>query len=183
MALSEINAIQTIDHALQGLDEASRARVLRWAWNKYVNGSSPEAEAPAVRPKPSKRKNRSKGSQRPIKRTRLTIVKSLNLRPKGKKSFSDFVTEKKPADNQQRCTAAVYYLKNFVGQTTVTQSDVYTCFKEVSWRIPANLDNTLRLVAHRKGWLDTADTADIKLTARGENLIEHDLPPKPSNKT
>jgi hypothetical protein len=57
-------------------------------------------------------------------------------------------------------------------------SAVYTFFKTLGWPVPSDLRNTLQQ-AGTKGWLDTKDSEDIKLTAMGENLVEHTLPLKP----
>ena len=57
----------------------------------------------------------------------------------------------------------------------VTADHIYTAFKGLAWRVPSDLVNTLQQ-AGSKGWLDTANSADIKVTPMGENLVEHDLP-------
>ena len=55
---------------------------------------------------------------------------------------------------------------------------MFTCYKNAKWRLPADLDNTLRYTACDKGWLDTSSMMDIKLTPEGENFVEFDLPQK-----
>jgi hypothetical protein len=56
----------------------------------------------------------------------------------------------------------------------VTVGHVYTFFKELNWPTPSDLVNTLQQ-AGTEGWLDTADAEDLKVTTRGENLIDHQL--------
>jgi hypothetical protein len=106
------------------------------------------------------------------------MVRDLNLKPKDKKSFADFVAEKQPSSNFEKCAVAVYYLKNELSIDAVTPSHVFTCFKDAHWRVPPNLPNALAVTAHRKGWVDTRDTTSLAITTHGENLIEHDLPRK-----
>jgi len=182
--ISEIDAIRTIDDALSQItDSASRDRILRWAWQKYASeplpGERPDMEDSDAARKPQKRREGKSTARKKRKpKSGPTIVKDLNLRPKGKKPFADFIAEKQPSDNQEKCTVAVYYLKHELDQKTVDANHVFTCYKSATWRVPADLENALSLTAHRKGWLDTSDMKDIKLTTHGENLVEHDLPPK-----
>lgn len=108
------------------------------------------------------------------------IVKDLNLRPPGKKSFKDFADEKGPTNFNQKNTVAVYYLRELLGITDVTVDHVFSCYKEAGWRTPAMPLNNLRVTASQKGWLDTSDTTDIKISIPGRNFVEHDLPATPS---
>jgi hypothetical protein len=130
--------------------------------------------------KPSyKKKVKSKGEKRKLKaKSGATIIKNLNLRPKGKISFKDFVAEKRPPANLQKCTVAVYHLQHKLGLKGIGVNHVFTCYKEVGWRVPPNLSNTLSVIASIRGWLDTSNKEDIKTTTHGENLVEHDLPLK-----
>lgn len=172
--ISEVEGLKAIDEVLSQIeDAATRERILRWAWAKF----SPE-EPPAGKSQ-SKRKARKPKAKKAAKpKGAYSMVKDLNLRPSGKTSLKDFVDEKQPSTNQEKCVVAVYYLLNKLGMAKVTARHVYTCFKTMNWRVPANLDNALGLVAFRKGWLDTSSMEDIKLTTHGDNLIEHDLPRK-----
>jgi hypothetical protein len=182
MSPTEIEAIQAVDTALNSLDPAARSRVLKWAYQKYSSTSEMTEQTDdqiVGKKKHKKSQPHIKGKKKAIKgKTRPTIVKDLNLRPKGKKDFRSFVEEKKPDNNYEKCTVAVYYLKQELGISQVTMDHVLTCYKAINWRQPSNYQNALALTAHRMGWLDTSDIADIKLTAHGENLVEQDLPRK-----
>lgn len=139
------------------------------------------ASVPVPAPK-GRRARRAKGgapkskSQGKVK-SPLTIVKDLNLKPKDKKSFDDFVAAKQPNSHQERCLVSVYYLKNDLAIDKVTVGHVNTCFKHVNWRRPSDLNQKLRSAGHH-GWLDTSDSQDISVTTVGENYVEHDLPKK-----
>jgi hypothetical protein len=188
--ISEVEALKAVDDVLSGLEEMeARDRVLRWAWEKYSTKTKPSTDIgsedgvvqnvtktkASKKKKPSvKNKSKSKGK---IKTT-LTIVKDLDLRPKGKKSFADFSDEKKPTSQYEQCAVAVYYLRQELGLTAVSTNHVYTCFKLMKWRIPSDLPNRLRYAASQFGWFDTSNAQDIKITPMGENLVEHDLPSK-----
>lgn len=102
----------------------------------------------------------------------------LNLRPKGAQSFEDFVAAKKPRNFDERNLASVYYILRITKAGPATVDKVYTCYKDRSWRVPADPRNSLAQTAAKRGWLNTKNMDDIKLTMPGENYVEHDLPPK-----
>lgn len=174
--ISELDVMKVIDEALLGIpDPSTRIRILRWAWDKFspMPQTVPIDSGIGVSKKIStSRRKASKSKPSP------SIVKDLNLKPSGKKSFADFVNEKSPSFNTERCVVCAYYIINELKQGPVSVNHVYTCFKSMGWRLPGNLENTLYWTASQKGWLDTADMSDIKVTISGDNLIEHDLPRK-----
>jgi hypothetical protein len=179
--MTEIEALKTVDEVLSALDDnAMRDRVLRWACQKYAMG----APAPAVStehtvvPLPKVPLGKPKGKSRPKTGSAgsPSIVRDLNLKPKGKDSFDQFAAKKNPGSNQQKCVVAVYYLQHELGLSSITADHVYTCFKHMQWRVPSSLANTMAYVASVHGWLDTRNMADVKLTTIGENLVDHDLP-------
>jgi len=182
MAISEINAIGKVDTALASLDKDARKRVLEWACKKYATESLPIDESTASK-KPKKRKEKSFGKKRSRTKAKLSlaITKDLNLRPKGKKTFVDFVNEKRPTSHEQKCTVAAYYLEKILGLKDIGVNHIYTCYKDakIGWRVPTDLRNKLSYTASQKGWLDTSNMENITLTTPGENLVEHDLPSKP----
>jgi hypothetical protein len=181
--MTEIEALKTIDDVLSGLgDSAACDRVLRWACQKYAVQSPPAAiganqkSTPVASVRVLTAKSRGKSRAKTSPATSPSLVRDLNLNPKGKDSFDRFATQKKPSSNQHKCVVAVYYLTHELGIASITPDHVYTCFKQMKWRVPSNLSNTMAYVASVHGWLDTRNMADIKMTTIGENLVEHDLP-------
>jgi hypothetical protein len=188
--MSEVKAIEAVDNALGALDPEERARVLGWAQLKYGTPAkigagahqpapahvTPPAPAPAHKPANTVKAKASKKAK-----TIISMDKNLNLSPPGKASAVQFATEKSPASVVQKCVVAVHYLRDIIEMEKITLQAVFTFFKHLQWPIPADLKNTLQQ-AGSAGWLDTADSADIKLTSLGENLVEHDLPPKAKTK-
>jgi hypothetical protein len=116
------------------------------------------------------------GGQRKRRATGLKVLGDLNLRPSGKKAFKAFVEEKQPSSMKERAAVAVYYLANTLGLNGVTSDHVFTCFKEATWRLPADLRNIMAQAASVDGYLDTSDGDDVKITTKGTNLVDHDLP-------
>lgn len=105
-----------------------------------------------------------------------SMLRDLNLAPKGKKSFREFVAEKTPKTNNDKNAVSVYYLARILEEPAVTVDHVFTCYRDRSWRPAPNFANSLQLTASRKAWIDTKSMQDIKLTPRGEIYVEHDLP-------
>lgn len=185
--VSEIDALKTIDEALFGLTDAdARNRVLEWAWKKFSSHLAPPIDKDTKVPPSGKRKKlarkasgpKGKGKTKAKAKPSLSLVKDLNLKPEGKKSLDEFSDIRKPNSHYEKSTVAAYYLKHELDLPAITESHVYTCFKHMKWRVPANLSNTLAYTASHFGWLDTSNLQDIKVTTMGENLVEHDLPKK-----
>ena len=108
-----------------------------------------------------------------------SVVKDLSLRPKGKKAFADFAKEKQPSSHQQKQLVAVYWLAKEAGVTSgITVDHINTCYQGAGWKRPTNLGNALAVTSMRKGWLDTSDGSDIRLTVPGEDFVVHELPPQ-----
>jgi hypothetical protein len=186
-SISEIDLMRVIDDALSKIqDNEIRVRVLKWAWAKFASNTKIESAGETPQGAISIKKINGKQKKKMKKTTKTkathTILKGLNLKSANKKSFHDFAAEKAPSSNAEKCVVAVYYLKNTLKAEPVGKDHVFTCFKGVGWRLPSDLDNTLQWVASQKGWLDTANMSDIKVTVHGENLIEHDLPKKKESK-
>jgi hypothetical protein len=110
------------------------------------------------------------------------IVTDLNLRPNGKSSLRDFVTEKGPNDNQKRFAVIIYYLQKKISTKNIDENHIYTAFKDIGVKVPLNIEGALSVAAKRKGWIDTSNLNDVKMTVGGENFVEHDLPAKPIKK-
>lgn len=130
-------------------------------------------------PKP---KAKSNGKAASKVSNNLTLLKDLDLRAKGKKSFKDFYDEKKPGPASEFNTVAVYYLSDTLNITAITPSHIYTCYKEVTKRPPEAFVQSLRDTASKNGYIDTADINNIKLPLRGRNFVDHDLPKQKAKK-
>ena len=119
-----------------------------------------------------------KKNSRVRKSATYTFVKDLNLRPEGKETLRDFYAAKGAANLQEQVTVVVYYLTKVLELTGVGANHIYTALKDVSTPVPADIGQTLRLTAARKGWIDSSKGEDLKLTVSGENFVEHELPRK-----
>jgi hypothetical protein len=178
--MDEILALQELVKLLDQVEPTARERVIRWASSRYgVGPSVPEPRTDRVRGEfggPRATKTVRNAPKARGKKSAPSIAKDLNLRPPGKQGFPEFAAGKKPKSHQERMLCATYYLKHVLHLESVSLDHVYTCFKQQGWRVPSDLRNALQLVASRKGWLDTSDMEDIRVTTTGENFVEHDLP-------
>lgn len=177
-SMSDVDALKVIDETLAKIDnQETRDRILKFVWNKYA---SPQSNPHIPKEKTIKRsrkitKKRKDGAKPNHK---VSLVKELNLKPDGKKSFKDFVQEKAPESNYEKCVVAVYYLQIEIGLEGITPNHVLTCFKNVNWRLPNDLYLNLARTSSAKAWLDTSDMMNIKITPGGENIVNYDLPKK-----
>lgn len=120
-------------------------------------------------------------AQKPRKRTLAgppKVLGEMNLKPEGKKSLKGFVTEKKPNTNEERFAVIIHYLQHTLKMSGITRDHVHTGFKDIGVKSPVEIDAALRMASVRKGWIDTSNSADLKMKVAGENLVEHDLPRK-----
>jgi hypothetical protein len=118
--------------------------------------------------------------RRPKKKfTSYSIIKNLDLSGnKNRQSLRDFFKLKSPSTNMEKNAVFIYYLQKIALIEGITQDHVYSCYKDVSVKIPQALDQSFIDTAHHKGWIDTSTMTDLKVTTPGENFVEHDLPKK-----
>jgi len=138
-------------------------------------------EKASIPPKQPERKSRPRaganGGRKPGRDywSNPKIVPDLDLSPVGKPSLKQFITEKGPEGTPETLTCLVFYLKTVAGISKVSPNHLYTCYKHLGAKVPQIYDG-LRNTRGRKGWLDTTDFEDVKLTRLGENFVEQDLP-------
>lgn len=161
-------------------------RVERAAEGDGVTESTVETSTTGTRRRRTRRRSiapptgASNGDQggKAKKRAGFSIVVDLNLRPAGKQSLAEFVAEKGPKGIQENVAAAVYWMQHIAQLGSISTDHIYTCFKTQKWRQPTDWANAISVAGSRHVWIDTGDRSNIKMTAIGENLIEHDLPRK-----
>jgi len=174
-----------IAEAVKAFPEAVQAQAFEALMAEVRGGAAPTrketGEGKSTKRRASKSRAKASGGEGKNTWRRTggpSAVRDLDLAPKGKTSFKDFVAEKRPKTNHDQNVLSVYYLAEVLGLGSVTLDYVFTCYKDMRWREPANLANSLSLTANRKRFIDTASLDDIKLTPAGRNHVEHDLPPK-----
>lgn len=139
---------------------------------------APKKRRSGTRPRKAK-PSAENGDAKPRRATGASqpkIVKELDLRPKGKTSFADFVKAKNPTNNHDKHAVAIYYLSSEAGLSTVSSDDVFTAWRDAGWKLPPDFLASLRLTASKKRFLDTSNSEALRLLNTGVNRVEHDLP-------
>jgi len=124
-----------------------------------------------------KRKTKDAKERKPRKPSKqgYEIVKDLVLAREGdKQSLKEFYSQKNPRSNYEHNAVFCYYLVKIREVKPIGVNHIYTCYKEINQRV-GDLIVSLSETS-RKGWLDTSNMNDIKLSVRGENFVEYDLP-------
>lgn len=191
---AEVAAISSVMRALKGLAPEARRRIIAWAGEKYgvawntaaasgdSAGAGPWRRDAEVAPVDAARGTFAAKASTKRKPGMPSFDKSLDLRPEDARSFGDFATEKAPKDFNERNAVIVYWLTRVAGQNEATVDQVYTCYKDRRWRVPADLRNSLSRTASTKGWIDSSSMQSLKITVSGENFVEHELPAQPKTK-
>lgn len=173
----EAEVMKQIDQKLKNLSPDIRKEAFQVLVERHL-GSAPSRrqKKKALSSEAGRKKIRTKKAS-----AVLMVVKDLPLKKDGKiPSLRDFYAEKKPQGFLEHNTLFVYYLNKMRDIPGITQSHVYTCYKEVAARIPGAFYQSLVDTARRKGWIDTSEGDDMRVTTVGENFVEHDLPGKAS---
>jgi hypothetical protein len=185
---AELAVMASITSAMKPLSEGQRQLVVDWFVKKYGAGHQATPSVPlrsevgsttsAGKTKAKKRRaaaaatpsaNKPKGAPRPDK--------DLDLSPPGKTSFRDFVAEKRPSDNAyEHNVVALYWLTQVAELEKATTDQVFSCYRDAKWKLPADLRNSLQLTSTRKSWMQTNDADNLRITSQGINFVERDLP-------
>ena len=109
------------------------------------------------------------------------MLSDLDLSGGGKvERLKDYFAKYSTNSNLVRNLIFVYYLQNELKISGITIDHVFTCYRDVGVKVPGALQQSL-WDTRKKGWLDTKNSEDIKVTVHGLNYLEHDLPTKSDN--
>jgi hypothetical protein len=113
------------------------------------------------------RKGKKLSLSKPLKR-----LSNINFFPDGKTSLGDFFNKYTPSSDNERNLIFVYYLQEIIGISGITLDHIYTCYDALDLRISENLPQTIRNTKSKKGWIETEDTNNIRITVKGTNQIK-----------
>jgi hypothetical protein len=129
------------------------------------------------------RKQKDKNLENSSKSTKVSksaaysIDRQLDLtKTNSRISFKEFVASKNPATTAEFSAVAVYYLIRMSELTSVTLSQAFTCFREVSRRPPEAFKQSFIDTKNRQGWVDFNEDGNLIIPHRGVVLVENDLP-------
>lgn len=134
----------------------------------------PKVEKPASEKAVKRKPSTPTSKKRKAKSKSPSIVKDLNLRPKGQDSLDDFVAGLKLTSNLSRNVAFLYYLIHEIKETEIGIDHIYTCYRHLKAKVPAAFYQSIADTGV-KGWIDTTNTDNLTLTGVGLNIVEHDL--------
>ena len=191
----EIAALAQVTDIVHKLDDAARSRVLKYLFEKYglVAGEAPvamsapaQAPAAALKAKPSESTasatttTRKRGPGRPKKgkpgpkpkkdskfKQSLNKVDEVLQIPNVKEELKALEKETKPSTSYDYNLLLVHFLSNIKGMSGITKDHIYTCLDMLGGKIPANLYQSVHDTGKTKGWLDTTDMKDLKVTQAG----------------
>ncbi len=170
----EAALLKQIDEQLKGLSADVRSEAFQILVERHLGTARSSGTARKSHAKEQPLRDRPKRVNES-----LSVVKDLNLRTSGDTpSLRDFCKPKAPNGFAEHNAVFVYYLAKCKEITPVSASHVYTCYKDISQRVPGAFQQSLNDTARRQGWIDMSDPGDIRVTTVGENFVEHDLPRK-----
>lgn len=103
-----------------------------------------------------------------------TPVKDLDLKARdGRPGLRNFYEQYAAKNNFERNALFVHYLHHIAEVEQITVAHVFTCYKEVSRKVPGALMQSLKDTASRKGWINTSALDNITTTTAGENAVEY----------
>jgi hypothetical protein len=162
----EIEAIKTVLHALEPLDERVRTTVLQYVFQRlgiaqHLNSTGAVPNASNSPPPAAAEAPKSSDSD----------VGQIHI-----KQFKD---EKKPRSANEMAALVAYYLSHLAEEGArkdrIAAKDVETYFKIAGYPLPSKTAMTLPN-AKAAGYLDASGNGEYKLNAVGHNLVVHSMP-------
>ncbi|MCW2259605.1 MULTISPECIES: zinc ribbon domain-containing protein [Sphingobacterium] len=162
----KVDNLNNIENLING-KKKGKARSIAKNTTSSKENIDVDQSSPVVKKK--KQKNNSNIS--------YSLVTELNLHPKEKKSLKEYYETYKPKDNTETVLLIVYYLQKVLLQEGINENMIYTCFKDLSLSVPG-IRASLKNIKVRKGWINTSNFSDLKITQSGENFFEHTIKTK-----
>ena len=109
-----------------------------------------------------------------------SIVKTLDLSGGSTcERLKEFYAKYEAKSNFDKNLIFIYYLDHKLGLSGITVDHIFTCYRDIPGiKVPEALRQSLLDTNNRKGWIDTSDTDNLKVTTPGVNYLEHDMPSK-----
>lgn len=125
--------------------------------------------------KPSKNTNTKKGKAPASKGPQY--MADFDFRPANKDSLKDFYSKYEAKSNLERNLVFTYYLQEILNVQGISINHIFSCYRHLGLKIPS-FPQTLIDTKKRKGWIETADTDNLKVTREGINYFEHEFAKK-----
>lgn len=116
-----------------------------------------------------------KGKSKNTVKATFSLVNSLNLNPPNSKSLKEFFAEFQSKTFFEKNLLFLYYLEKLLKTDSISINHIYTCYKNAGEKVPGNLYQSLVDTKNYKGWIESKDINNLKITIAGENYVEHDF--------
>lgn len=192
----ELEAMYKCHEYLQDLDNDSRMRVFKYLLDRYGIVSNYNEQVPinnhskaieTITPEVIKQEEKTESKvvkianvtkkTKPSTNQNYSLIASLNLVSKGSMSLKDYFNQFVTKNNFENNIVILNYLKNEMKEDNVGVNHVYTCYKNLGIKVPS-IKQSLFDTRHRKGWIDTSNIEDLKITVAGENFMDHEIAKK-----
>lgn len=117
---------------------------------------------------PSSKKGKSNSAKTP------QYLSDFDFRPSGKESLKDFFNRYDSKSNLEHNLLFTYYLQEIVKVESITTNHIFSCYRHLGLKIPS-FPQTLIDTKSRKGWIETANSDNLKVTREGINHFEHEF--------
>jgi len=162
--LDDLEAVRTLVGTLEGFEKPEQERIIRWAREKLGLSYAAPGTPPVH------------GTDKPFKQGETPLT---GASARSGKDIKAFVTEKRPAsDNQFTATVAYYYrfeAPEDQRKDAITAEDLQDACRKASRDRLKNPAQTL-VNAHSAGLLDKAERGAYAINSVGENLVAMTLP-------
>lgn len=104
----------------------------------------------------------------------LTYLTDYDFRPSGVEGIKEFYEKYKSTSNMENNLIFAYYFQEKRNEKEMSIDLIYSAYRHVGLKIPSFPQSLIDTKA-RKGWIDTSNMQEIKVTRAGINFIEHEI--------
>lgn len=103
-----------------------------------------------------------------------TFLADFDFMPSDKESLRDFHSKYNTSKGLEQVLIFVYYLQEVLETPEISEDHIFSCYRHLGLKIPSIRD-AVSNVKRTKGWIESANRNDIRVTRAGFNYLEHDL--------
>jgi len=104
----------------------------------------------------------------------LTYLTDYDFRPSGVEGTKEFYEKYKSISNMENNLIFAYYFQEIRKEKEISTDLIYSAYRHVGLKIPSFPQSLIDTKA-RKGWIDTANMHELKVTRAGINFMEHEI--------
>ena len=104
----------------------------------------------------------------------LTYLTDYDFRPAGVEGVKEFYEKYKSTSNMENNLIFAYYFQEKRQEKEISTDLIYSAYRHIGLKIPS-FPQSLFDTKARKGWIETANMHELKVTRAGINFIEHEI--------